>query len=135
MAEQNPITDSKYAELEERVFSIFKHAAEEWLEDAAYQRLLRLAENPHLQLCVAYEEAPSFNVWQDSGLLAEDFTAGHYVQFSLFYVKVQDEHGAVVSDALEDSDLNFEEIAAKILLSLDSDDNEGIVNQWFPEKL
>lgn len=125
MTEQNPITDSKYSELEDRALSIYKHAAEDWLEESAYQRLLRLGENPRLQLCIAFTEEPQFAEWQDTDLLPEDLETEELVQFTLFYA-------AVPEDADADAEVEPEEIAARILLSA-QDDNDYCAVQWFPE--
>ena len=125
MSAVNPVSDEQYAVLEDRAFGVFKHAAEDWLEDPAYQRLLRLSENPRLQLCVAFTEDPQFADWQDTDLLPEDLETEELVQFTLFY--------AAVSEGAEaDADVEPEEVAAKILLSA-QEDNDYCAVQWFPE--
>ena len=125
MTVQVPLTDDHYAVLEDRALSVFKHAAEDWLEEPAYQRLLRLGENPRLQLCMAFTEEPQFAQWQDTDLLPEDLETEELVQFTLFYA-------AVPEDAATDADVEPEEVAAKILLSA-QEENDYCAVQWFPE--
>ncbi len=125
MSAVNPISDDQYSALEDRALNIFKHAAEDWLEDPAYQRLLRLGDNPRLQLCLAFTEDPQFAEWQDTDLLPEDLETEELVQFTLFYA-------ALPEDAETDADVEPEEIAAKILLSA-QENNDYCAVQWFPE--
>ena len=125
MTVRTPLTDEQYCVLEDRAFSIFKHAAEDWLEDPAYQRLLRLGENPRLQLCVAFNEDPQFAEWQDTDLLPEDLDTEELVQFTLFYAAVPDDEAA-------DVDVEPEEVVASILISA-QEDNDFCAVQWFPE--
>ena len=125
MSAVNPISDDQYSALEDRALNIFKHAAEDWLEDPAYQRLLRLGDNPRLQLCLAFSEDPQFAEWQDTDLLPEDLETEELVQFTLFYA-------ALPEDAETDADVEPEEIAAKILLSA-QENNDYCAVQWFPE--
>ena len=120
-----PLTDDHYAVLEDRALSVFKHAAEDWLEEPAYQRLLRLGENPRLQLCMAFTEDPQFAEWQDTDLLPEDLESEELVQFTLFYA-------AGTEDVEVDAKIEPEVVAAKILLSA-QEDNDYCAVQWFPE--
>ena len=125
MTVQVSLTDDHYAVLEDRALSVFKHAAEDWLEEPAYQRLLRLGENPRLQLCVAFTEEPQFAEWQDTDLLPEDLESEELVQFTLFYA-------AGTEDVEVDAKIEPEVVAAKILLSA-QEDNDYCAVQWFPE--
>lgn len=113
--------DKIYEVLERKALEIYQLAAQEWLaDDPAYQRLLRLSENPELKLCLALEEEPQFAEWQDADIVPEDIAEQNLVELTLFYA------------AAADDDNQAQETVLKLLLSADPD-NGFCALVWFPD--
>ncbi len=115
------VTEDLYDQLEQRALVMYQQAAQEWLAGSPeYQRLLRLAENPELKLCLAFEEQPLFADWQEADLLPEDLAEQQLVEFTLFYADAADEENKP------------QEVVLKLLISAEPD-NDFCVLAWFPD--